>query len=280
LAGGERNRTVEDLLKNNKTCPEESIYQIGTLEESVSPETLFRIVNEFYEEFERRFGSHIHILDWALHLDEGTPPIHEHHVFDCENRYGELCPQQEKALEELGIPLPHPDKPKSRSNNRKQTFDAVCRTILFDIAERHGLHLEQEPAYGGREYLEKQDYILMKQKEQLAAQEQKLEELTLKIEDVETLLDDVSDVAYDKAVEIVTDAVRQETHKEDIRLVEETKKWVLSPERKAPQKEREYAAARLDGVISKIKNAMQHALVKNPEDAYAAGGQTGWQSAD
>lgn len=66
----------------------------------------------------------------------------------------------------------------------------------------------------------------MKQKEQLAAQEQKLEELTLKIEDVETLLDDVSDAAYDKAVEVVTDTVRQETHKEDIRLVEETKKWV------------------------------------------------------
>ena len=97
----ERNRTVEDLLKSNKTCPEESIYQIGTLEESVPPETLFRIVNEFYEEFERRFGSHIHILDWALHLDEGTPHIHERHVFDCENRYGELCPQQEKAIDIL-----------------------------------------------------------------------------------------------------------------------------------------------------------------------------------
>ena len=100
----ERNRTVEDLLKNNKTCPEESIYQIGTIGESVPPDTLFSIVNEFYEEFERLFGSHIHILDWALHLDEGTPHIHERHVFDCENRYGELCPQQEKALEELGIP--------------------------------------------------------------------------------------------------------------------------------------------------------------------------------
>ena len=258
----ERNRTVEDLLKNNKTCPEESIYQIGTLEESVPPETLFRIVNEFYEEFERRFGSHIHILDWALHLDEGTPHIHERHVFDCENRYGELCPQQEKALEELGIPLPNPDKPKGRHNNRKQTFDAVCRTILFDITKRHGLHLDQEPSYGGREYLEKQDYILMKQKEQLTAQEQKLEELTLKIEDVETLLDDVSDAAYDKAVEVVTDTVRQETHKEDIRLIEETKKWVLSPERKAPQKERDYAAARLDGVITKIKRVMQSALAK------------------
>ena len=253
----ERNRTVEDLLKNNKTCPEESIYQIGTLEESVPPETLFRIVNEFYEEFERRFGSHIHILDWALHLDEGTPHIHERHVFDCENRYGELCPQQEKALEELGIPLPNPDKPKGRHNNRKQTFDAVCRTILFDITKRHGLHLDQEPSYGGREYLEKQDYILMKQKEQLTAQEQKLEELTLKIEDVETLLDDVSDVAYDKAVEVVTDVVRTETRKEDMRMIEDTKKWVLSPERKAPQATREYVAHRLDGVLDKFLKTMQ-----------------------
>lgn len=155
----ERNRTVDDLLKNNKTCPEESIYQIGTMEESVPPETLALIVSEFYEEFENRFGSHIHILDWALHLDEGTPHIHERHVFDCENRYGELCPQQEKALEELGIPLPKPEQPKGKHNNRKQTFDAVCRIILFDVAKRHGLHLEQEPSYGGRDYLEKQDYI-------------------------------------------------------------------------------------------------------------------------
>ena len=138
----------------------------------------------------------------------------------------------------------------------------VCRTLLFDISRKHGVHLEQEPSYGGRAYLEKQDYILMKQKEQLAAQEQKLEELTLKIEDVETLVEEVSDIAYDKAVEVVTDTVRQETHKEDLRLVEETKNWVLSPERKAPQKEREYAAARLDGVISKIKNTMQSALTK------------------
>ena len=258
----ERNRTVEDLLKNNKTCPEESIYQIGTMGQSVSPDTLGCIVQEFYEEFERRFGSHIHILDWALHLDEGTPHIHERHVFDCQNRYGELCPQQEKALEELEIPLPSPDKPKGRHNNRKQTFDAICRTILFDIAMRHGLQLDQEPSYGGREYLEKQDYILMKQKEQMEAQEQRLEELTLKIEDVETLIDEVSDVAYDKAVEVVTDTVRQETHKEDIRLVEETRNWVLSPERKAPKREREYTAARLDGVVSKIKNAMQSALTK------------------
>ena len=258
----ERNRSPEDLLTSKKTCPEESIYQLGTLESHASPKELFQIATEFMDEFHERFGKHVHILDWALHLDEGTPHIHERHVFDCENKYGEIAPQQEKALEALGFELPKPDKPLGRYNNRKITFDAACRTMLFEIAKRHGLELDEVPEYGGRAYLEKQDYILMKQKEQLAAQEQKLEELTLKIEDVETLVEEVSELAYDKAVEVVADTVRLETHKEDIRLVEETKNWVLSPERKAPQKEREYAAARLDGVISKIKNAMQSALTK------------------
>ena len=122
--------------------------------------------------------------------------------------------------------------------------------------------MEEEAEYGNRKYLEKQDFILAKQKEQLAVQQNRLDELTLKVNDMETLIDEVSAAAYDKAVEVVTDTVRQETHKEDIRLVEESKKWVLSPERKAPKKEREYAAERLDGVITKIKNAMQHALAK------------------
>ena len=253
----ERNRTVDDLLKNNKTCPEESIYQIGTIEESVPPGTLALIVSEFYEEFERRFGSHIHILDWALHLDEGTPHIHERHVFDCENKYGEVAPQQEKALETLGFELPDPDKPLSRRNNRKITFDAACRKMLFEIAERHGLELEEEAEYGNRKYLEKQDFILAKQKEQLAAQQNKLDELTLKVNDMETLIDEVAAAAYDKAVEVVTDVVRTETRKEDMRMIEDTKKWVLSPERKASQPTREYAAHRLDTVLDKFLKTMQ-----------------------
>ncbi len=155
----ERNRTVEDLLKNNKTCPEETIFQIGTLEETVSPEILLSVVQDFTKAFTARFGSHIHILDWALHLDEGTPHIHERHVFDSANKYGEICPQQEKALEELGIELPNPDKPKGRNNNRKQTFDAICRTLLYDIARKYGLHLDAELSYGGREYLEKLERV-------------------------------------------------------------------------------------------------------------------------
>lgn len=258
----ERNRTIEDLLKNKKTCPEETIYQMGTMDEHASAEDLLKVVMEFCQEFEERFGSHIHILDWALHMDEGTPHIQERHVFDAKNQYGELCPQQEKALEELGIPLPHPDKPKGKHNNRKQTFDAICRELLFEIAEKHGLHFEREPSYGGRSYLEKQDYILMKQKEQMAAQEQKLEELTLKIEDVETLLEDVSDAAYDKAVEVVTDKVREQTQLEDLEVIEKYRKSVVSPTAKNSQEVVKIANTLLSRVREKLQQSAEKVLKK------------------
>ena len=101
------------------------------------------------------------------------------------------------------------------------TFDSACRAILFDIAKSYGLHLEEEPEYGGRKYLEKQEFILAKQREQLAVQEEILEEWTIIIDDVEQLLDNVSEAAYDKAVKVVTDKVREQTQVEDIKILDD-----------------------------------------------------------
>ena len=224
---------------------------------------LWKIV--FFDKSITKFGEHVHVLDWALHLDESTPHIHECHVFDCENKYGEVAPQQEKALEALGFDLPDPGKPLSRRNNRKIAFDAACRKMLFEIAKRHGLDLEEEAEYGSRKYLEKQDFILAKQKEQLTAQQDRLDELTLKVNDMETLLEDVSAAAYDKAVEVVTDVVRTETRKEDMRMIEDTKRWVLFPERKAPKATREYTAKHLDSVLDKFLKTMQTASARLQE---------------
>ena len=63
-----------------------------------------------------------------------------------------------------------------------------------------------------------------------------MEEWALKIEDVETLVEEVSDVTYDKAVEVVADTVLQETQKEDLRLVEKTKKMATLAEAKSAEK--------------------------------------------
>ena len=59
----ERNRTIDDVLKNNKTCPEESVIQLGNIDHAVTPDVLAKVSAEFFDEFNKRYGSHIHILD-------------------------------------------------------------------------------------------------------------------------------------------------------------------------------------------------------------------------
>ena len=272
-----RDRSTKDLWEDKKTCPEESLIQIGTMEKSVSPAVLAEIAAEFFEEFDRRFGKHIHILDWALHLDEATPHIHERHVFDCENRYGEIAPQQEKALETLGFERPHPDQKASKLNSRKITFDAACRVMLFDICERHGLHLDREPEYGGRAYLKKQDYILLKQKEKMAVQDQQieskeaeLEAITIRIEDTEAFVEEVADAAYEQAVDVVTKTVQEEVRNEDFDFIEEHRRIILNNS-ELSDRERNFAHRIFAGLTNRFKEMTQHisermaAIFRSPE---------------
>lgn len=80
-------KTIDGILTNTKTCPEETLLQLGNIDGTVSADVLAQISAEYFEEFNKRYGSHVHILDWALHLDEATPHIHERHVFDALNQY-------------------------------------------------------------------------------------------------------------------------------------------------------------------------------------------------
>ena len=77
----DRVKTIDAILENNKTCPEETLLQLGNMDGAVSADVLAQVSAEYFEEFNRRYGSHVHILDWALHLDEATPHIHERHVW-------------------------------------------------------------------------------------------------------------------------------------------------------------------------------------------------------
>lgn len=54
----ERNRTIDDVLKNNKTCPEESVIQLGNIDHAVTPDVLAKVSAEFFDEFNKRYGSH------------------------------------------------------------------------------------------------------------------------------------------------------------------------------------------------------------------------------
>ena len=253
----ERNRTTDDVLKNNKTCPEESILQLGNIDCSVTPDVLAKVVAEFFEEFEKRYGSHVHILDWALHLDEATPHVHVRQVYDALNKYGELCPQQEKALEELGFELPDPTKKRSRFNNRKMCFDAECRKLFLDIGQKNGVELEYEPEYGGASYLEKQDYIIENQQKRIAKMQAALDDITLKVLDMENMVEQIADDAYEKACEVVADTVAEHTRAQDIAELRSYKKWLTSDERKTPKDKRDFVGKCLDNLEARFRKMAQ-----------------------
>ena len=255
----ERNRETDDLRLDKRTCPEESIIQIGNMDNQIPAELFFKIALEYFKEFNERFGEYVHIIDWALHVDESTPHIHERHVFDCENQYGEIMPQQEKALEKLNIDLPFPNKAPGKHNNRKMKFDSICRCLLIDVAKNYGVEIAEEPIYGGREYLEKQDYIRQKlnaditeQNIKLKKKESELEEITLKISDAEKFADDVAEVAYEKAVEVVTEKVREETRSEDIKAIEDYNAFVKKST-KVTEQNKKIADNLLGVVVNKLK---------------------------
>lgn len=253
----ERNRTAKDLLNDKRTCPEETIYQIGNIDSSIDYFDLYCICQEFFDFMERMFGKNVKIIDWALHVDEGTPHIHERHVFVWENQYGELCPKQEKALEEIGFELPDPSKKQRKNNNRKMVFDDYMRQHFIMKCHKFGIEVESEAIYGGRRYLEKQDYIIQKQQEKIAEKEQKIRELEEKILDSETLIQEVSAIAYEKAVEIVSDKARKEalnTAEEQIAIYKE---WLSSPDRKASEKMRNYAISQMESLGKNIRSAIK-----------------------
>ena len=253
----ERNRTTDDVLRNNKTCPKESVLQLGNIDCSVPPEVLAKVVAEFFEEFEKRYSSHVHILDWALHMDEATPHVHVRQVYDALNQYGELCPQQEKALEELGFELPDPTKKKGRFNNRKMSFDAECRKLFLDIGQKNGVELEYEPIYGGASYLEKQDYIIEKQKQQIAELQANLDSISMKITDIEKFAEEVAEDAYERACEVVSDTVAEQTREEDIKELRTYKKWLISDERKTPKDKRDFVGKCLDTLEVRLRKMAQ-----------------------
>ncbi|MEE0323856.1 MAG: serine/arginine repetitive matrix protein 2, partial [Christensenellales bacterium] len=84
----ERNRTVEQIRRDKRTCPEETIFQFGKEGIGATPEQLLDIFTAFKQQFEERYGAHVHMLDWAMHCDEATVHIQERHCFDYVNKYG------------------------------------------------------------------------------------------------------------------------------------------------------------------------------------------------
>lgn len=169
----ERVRTMDEYRKSPRTCPEETILMIGRKGDSIPPKTL-RAICEDLRNWEESTVSGLKVLDIALHVDEeGAPHVHMRRAWLYSDKKGVESISQGKALQAAGIPLPHPDRPQGRNNNRKQVFSAMERQAMYEICRGYGLEslLETQPREKSRSGRELEDYKAGRAEERAKAAE-------------------------------------------------------------------------------------------------------------
>ncbi len=154
----ERAKTMDEYRKSPQTCPEEVILQIGKLEDTIPADMMARIIQEQINWEQKQFPG-IKVLNVALHMDEqGAPHIHERRAWVYTDKDGNTAISQNKSLEQMGVELPNPNKPRGRFNNRKMTFSRMCREHLLQICREHGLEIEEIPQEKSRSGRTLEDY--------------------------------------------------------------------------------------------------------------------------
>lgn len=137
-------KTAADWAKAPRYAPREEIFQIGDKDDKVSRDLLIACYSDFLTWKKERFKHNYRRLTVSVHADEASNHIHDLSTwFYWEN--GIRKPGFAKALEQVGIPLPEPSKPASKTNNRMMTYTAICRQKWQEICKQHGLQIDVTP---------------------------------------------------------------------------------------------------------------------------------------
>lgn len=189
----ERVRDMDAYRTARQTCPEETLLMIGNKDEHLPPKTL-RAICEKLKDWEEKQIPGLKVLDIAYHGDEeGAPHIHMRRAWIYRDENGTESIAQSKALQAAGIPLPHPDKPQGRHNNRKQVFSAMERQALYEICRGYGLEslLETKPRERSRSGRELEDYKAEQAEKRARAAEMRARAAEEKTRQAETSLDKI-----------------------------------------------------------------------------------------
>jgi hypothetical protein len=159
-------RTMEEYMQADKTKPEEHIIQVGDMNNTITKKQLHEVLVDYYKWHTKTFPN-VKFLDIAIHVDEKCAPhIHMRRVWECTGKYGkEIC--ESKALKEMGIKRPDPNKKEGKDNNAKMTYTAMVRNKLLDICIAHGIDIETEVKDGGAIHLQPTEFKLKKMKEEI-----------------------------------------------------------------------------------------------------------------
>lgn len=208
----ERAKTMDEYRKSPQTCPEEVILQIGKMGDTIPADMMARIIQEQINWEQQTFPG-VRVLDVALHMDEqGAPHIHERRAWVYTDKDGNFAISQNKALEQMGVELPNPNKPRSRFNNRKMSFSRMCREHLLQICREHGLEIEEIPQEKSKSGRTLEDYQAGEAEKRAAEAERRREFSERVAESAEKRAESARDTArsYEEHAEQVAGLQKQE----------------------------------------------------------------------
>lgn len=183
----ERVKTLDEYRKSPQSCPEETIICIGNRDNHPDPSELLAAYLEL-QHWQQQTYPQLHVLDYAMHLDEqGAPHIHERHVWTYTDADGHMAIGQARALQQMGIERPHPEQPRSRYNNAKQTYTQAVRKRFVEICRQRELEIETRPRERSQSGLTLIEY-------QARQEEQRLQELQREADslEIDRLLDAIT----------------------------------------------------------------------------------------
>ncbi|MDO4178853.1 MAG: hypothetical protein Q4D21_06645 [Phascolarctobacterium sp.] len=184
----ERCQTIDEYRSCSKSCPEETILQIGCLENTVNAEILLEVCMNHIK-WEQETFPNVKVLDAALHVDEdGAPHMHIRKVWLGHDKEGNLIVGQSKALGEMNIEPPFPQKKYGRHNNAKMTYTKMCRDHFLELCTARGLNIELEPKEVSQSGLTLLEYKRVQEKNKLESTKQDFNQLKNEYDEMEVSL--------------------------------------------------------------------------------------------
>ena len=163
---GRKAKDIDEYRRSARGCPQEALLYIGDKEHHPEPEVLWSCAMDLICKIWNKYGTNVHMLDAALHLDEeGAPHVHLRFTWDAVGSDGLVRVNQTQALQDLGIERPDPTKPVGQTNNAKMTWTAAVRKDWEQTCQEHGLEICTDRKSREQCGLTKQQYTARKEAE-------------------------------------------------------------------------------------------------------------------
>ena len=222
----ERCKTIKEVYEHPKTCPMETIFQLGNRQTEMSPEARKQIMVastfELIEKLRQKYGENFRLLDISLHNDEsaGSEHIHARYVLSSRDKHGFTIVNQSQAFKQMGIDRPDTSKKEGKYNNPLMTFSEMLRSTFYDLCEKNGnIEIDRKvknPSQKHRDILEYKCEQLQKSVAELTAERNTLRDQNSITKTIQASFDEVE-------IDIEAEAVPQRTHRGQVVEAEKVK---------------------------------------------------------